>query len=67
MQATTGGACGAEYIVTKNVRDYERSPIFVIDPQQALTLLFCLSACCYERRAMLESTNLSDTDQLRRG
>ena len=40
MQVAAARACGARYIVTRNVRDYERSPIRAIDPQEALTTLF---------------------------
>ena len=40
MQVAAARACGARHIVTRNVRDYERSPIRAIDPQEALTELF---------------------------
>ena len=40
MQVAAARACGARYIVTRNVRDYERSPIRAINPQEALTTLF---------------------------
>ena len=40
MQVAAARACGARHIVTWNVRDYERSPIRAIDPQEALTELF---------------------------
>ena len=40
MQAAAARACGARHIVTRNVRDYERSPIRAIDPQEALSELF---------------------------
>ena len=33
-------ACGARFIVTRNVRDYARSPIRAVDPQTALRDLF---------------------------
>ena len=40
MQVAAARACGARYIVTRNVRDYERSPIRAVDPHEALTALF---------------------------
>ncbi len=40
MQVAVTRACGARYIVTKNVRDYKRSPIRAVDPQEAVTVLF---------------------------
>ena len=40
MQVATARACGARTIVTRNVRDYERSPIPGVSPQEALTGLF---------------------------
>ncbi len=40
MQVAAARACGARHIVTRNVRDYERSPIRAIDPQEALSELF---------------------------
>ncbi len=40
MRVAAARACGARYIVTRNVRDYERSPIPAVDPQEALTALF---------------------------
>jgi predicted nucleic acid-binding protein len=40
MQVAAARACGARHIVTRNVRDYERSPIRAVDPQEALTALF---------------------------
>ena len=40
MQVAAARACGARHIVTRNVRDYERSPIRAIDPQQAIVELF---------------------------
>ena len=36
MQAAAARACGARFIVTRNLRDYERSPIPAITPQEAL-------------------------------
>ena len=40
MQVAAARACGARTIVTRNVRDYERSPIPGVSPQEALTGLF---------------------------
>ena len=40
MQVAAARACGARHIVTRNVRDYERSPIRAVDPQEALRELF---------------------------
>ena len=40
MQVAAARACGARYIVTRNVRDYERSPVRALDPQEALAALF---------------------------
>ena len=40
MQVAAARACGARHIVTRNVRDYARSPIRAIDPQEALAELF---------------------------
>ena len=40
MQVAAARACGARHIVTRNVRDYVRSPIRALDPQQALCELF---------------------------
>ena len=40
MQVAAARACGARHIVTRNVRDYQRSPIRAIDPQEALSELF---------------------------
>ena len=40
MQVAAARACGARHIVTRNVRDYERSPIRAIDPHDALSGLF---------------------------
>lgn len=36
MQVAAARACGARYIVTRNIRDYDRSPIPAVSPQQAL-------------------------------
>ncbi len=40
MQVAAARACGARHIVTRNVRDYERSPIRAVDLQEALSGLF---------------------------
>ena len=40
MQVAAARACGARYIVTRNIRDYERSPIRAVNPRQALGDLF---------------------------
>ena len=40
MQVVAARACEARHIVTRNVRDYVRSPIRAADPQQALGELF---------------------------
>ena len=40
MQVAAARACGARHIVTRNVRDYERSPIRAVGPQEALSGLF---------------------------
>ena len=40
MQVAAARACGARHIVTRNVKDYERSPIRAIDPHDALSGLF---------------------------
>ena len=40
MQVAAARACGARHIVTRNVRDYERSPIRAVDSQEALSGLF---------------------------
>ena len=37
MQVAAARACGARRIVTRNVADYERSPIPAVRPQQALS------------------------------
>ena len=39
MQVAAARACGAQHIVTRNARDYARSPIPAISPQEALDLL----------------------------
>ena len=36
MQVAAARACGARHIVTRNVKDYHRSPIPAIGPQDAL-------------------------------
>lgn len=40
MQVAAARACGARHIVTRNVRDYEHSPIRAVRPQEALSGLF---------------------------
>ena len=40
MQVAAARASGARHIVTRNVRDYERSPIRAVNPQEALSGLF---------------------------
>ena len=40
MQVAAARACGARHIVTRNIRDYQRSPIPAVHPQQALDGLF---------------------------
>ncbi|MYD52524.1 MAG: PIN domain-containing protein [Dehalococcoidia bacterium] len=40
MQVAAARACGARHIVTRNVQDYERSPIRAVVPQEALRELF---------------------------
>lgn len=40
MQVAAARACGARHIVTRNVRDYGRSPIPALDPRDALHELF---------------------------
>ena len=39
MQVAAARACEAQYIVTRNVRDYQQSPIRAISPQDALAEL----------------------------
>ena len=39
MQVAAARACGAEYIVTRNLSDFERSPIPAVPPQEALARL----------------------------
>lgn len=36
LQVAAARACGARHIVTRNVRDYARSPIRAVDPGEAL-------------------------------
>ena len=36
LQVAAAHACGAQHIVTRNAKDYERSPIRAISPQEAL-------------------------------
>ena len=40
LQVAAARACGARHIVTRNVRDYQRSPIPAVDPRQAMRVLF---------------------------
>ena len=40
IQVAAARACGARHIVTRNVNDYERSPIRAISPQESLSELF---------------------------
>ncbi len=40
MQVAAARACGARHIVTRNVRDYGRSPIRAVNPQEALSGLY---------------------------
>ena len=40
IQVAAARACGARHIVTRNVADYERSPIRAISPQESLSELF---------------------------
>ena len=43
MQVAAARACGASHIVTRNSRDFERSPIPAVDVAEALRLLSCAS------------------------
>lgn len=40
MQVAAARACGARHIVTRNVRDFARSPVPAITPGEALAQLF---------------------------
>ena len=40
MQVAAARACGARFVVTRNVRDFKRSPIPAITPVEALEVLF---------------------------
>ena len=40
MQVAAARACGARHIVTRNVRDFARSPIPATTPQKAFAELF---------------------------
>ncbi len=40
MQVAAARACGAQNIVTRNLKDYRRSPIPAVGPRQALDELF---------------------------
>ena len=39
MQVAAARACGASRIVTRNIKDYRRSPIPAISPQEALSTM----------------------------
>ncbi|MCY4340447.1 MAG: PIN domain-containing protein [Gammaproteobacteria bacterium] len=43
MQVAAARACGAQYIVTRNTKDFSRSPIPAISPVEALGRLFRLA------------------------
>ena len=40
MQVAAARACGARFVVTRNARDFRRSPIPAITPHEALEALF---------------------------
>ena len=40
MQVAAARACGAQHIVTRNIRDFGRSPIPALTPREALAQLF---------------------------
>ncbi len=40
LQVAAARACGARHIVTRNIKDYLRSPIPAVSPQEALSELF---------------------------
>ena len=40
MQVAAAQACGARFVVTRNARDFKRSPIPAITPPEALETLF---------------------------
>ncbi len=40
MQVAAARACGAQHIVTRNVSDFDRSPIPALTPSEALSELF---------------------------
>ena len=40
MQVAAARACGARHIITRNVRDFRRSPIPALTPRDALETLF---------------------------
>lgn len=40
MQVAAARACGARHIVTRNVKDYELSPVRAVHPEEALSGLF---------------------------
>jgi predicted nucleic acid-binding protein len=39
MQVAAAHACGAQHIVTRNIKDYTRSPIRAVSPREALSRL----------------------------
>lgn len=39
LQAAAAVACGARYIITRNLPDYRRSPVKALSPKQFLALL----------------------------
>jgi hypothetical protein len=39
MQAAAAQTCGARYIATRNVRDFERSPVPARTPEELLEML----------------------------
>lgn len=40
MQVAAARACGSQYIITRNARDFTHSPIPAIGPQHALNAKF---------------------------
>lgn len=40
MQVAAAHACGARHIITRNIKDYKRSPIPALTPREALDALF---------------------------
>ncbi len=39
MQASSAIACGAQYIITRNIRDFSKSPVPAITPEDFLALV----------------------------